>query len=112
MSSLQIACNLTASDLAAVRERYRTAASQYAAIARISDDLADIALTGDKTVLRALLDEMIARERACCPFLAFDVAESSEGFRVNLRVLDGPELAQGILHESVAAFFPGATVLD
>jgi len=110
MSSLPIACSLTASDLAAATERYRAAASQYQATARIRDGQAEIALTGEKTTLHELLTEMIARENACCPFLTFDVTQTAGGYAVRLGVLDGAGLEHGILRESVAAFFPSATV--
>lgn len=111
MSSLPIACSLTASDLAAIKVRYRTAASQYQATARIDDDHADISLTGDKAILRELLTEMIEHESACCPFLAFETAESNLGYDVQLRVLDASGLEHDILRESVEAFFPSATVI-
>lgn len=111
MSSLPIACTLTATDLAAVKERYREAASQYQATVRVSNAAANISLTGDTTALKDLLDEMIARESACCPFLNFDVEETATGFDVQLRVLDTSGLERGILHESLNAFFPAATVI-
>lgn len=111
MSSLPIACSLTASDLAAVKEGYRTAAGQYQATARISEDHADISLTGDKPALQKLMAEMVTRESACCPFMAFDIAESARGFDVRLSVLDASGLERGILRESVATFFPSATIV-
>jgi len=110
MSSLPIACSLTASDLAAVQERYRAAASQYQATVRISDDHAHISLAGDKAALGELLNEMIERESACCPFLAFNVEDTANGFDVRLGILDAPGLERGILRESVEALFSGATV--
>lgn len=112
MSRLPIACTLNATDLAAVKDHYRAAASQYQATARIDGDHADISLTGDKPTLQELLDEMIARESACCPFLAFGVEETPTGFDVRLSVLDASGLERGILAESVNAFFPAATVVD
>lgn len=111
MSSLPIACTLTASDLAAVKERYGAAAGHYRANVRISGDHADIALTGDKPALHELLNEMIERESGCCSFLAFALAETAHGYDVRLSVLEGSELAHGILSESVAILFPAATLL-
>ena len=111
MSSLPIACSLTPADLAVVKERYQAAASQYRATARISDNHADITLTGDATQIRELLTEIIERESACCPFLTFDTTESDEGYVVRLSVLDGSGLERSILRESVTAFFPEATLI-
>ncbi len=111
MSSLPIACSLTSSDLTAVKERYRAAASQYHATARISGDHANISLSGDKPTLHELLTEMITRENACCPFLTFDVGETTTGFDVRLGVLDAPGLEQGILREMATILFPTATLM-
>lgn len=108
MSGLPIACSLSASDLAAVKDRYRAAAGLYQATARISDNHADIALVGDNAPLRALLDEMVERESACCSFLRFDVTETTDGFNVRLSVIEAAGTESDILRESVAAFFPGA----
>jgi hypothetical protein len=54
---------------------------------------------------------MIERENACCPFLSFSLAESNAGYDIRLTVLDGSGLEDGILRESIDAFFPGATVI-
>jgi len=110
MSSLPIACSLTALDLTAVKEHYRAAASNYHATARISDDHASISLSGDKAALGALLAEMIERENACCPFLTFDITETDEGYDIRLRVLDAAGLERDILSELVAALFPTAAL--
>lgn len=107
MSYLPIACGLTASDLATVKARYRAAANQYQATARINDGHANISLTGDKTALHDLLTEMIERENACCPFLSFEFTESTTGYQVQLTVLDGSGLDSSILRESIATLFPG-----
>lgn len=112
MSNLPIACSLTASDLAAVKERYRAAANQYQATSQINDGHANISLTGDKTALHDLLTEMIERENACCPFLSFIVTESDTGYDIRLAVLDGSGLEASILRETVATLFPGATSID
>jgi hypothetical protein len=109
MSNLPIACSLTASDLATVKQRYHAAASQYRATARIRDRHADISLAGDKAALRSFLDEMIERESDCCSFLSFSVTESSNGYNVRLTIVDGAGLEDSILRESVATFFPAAT---
>jgi hypothetical protein len=111
VSHLPIACTLTAPDLAAVKERYRVAASHYRATARFNHDHADIELVGNTSALGELLTEMIARESACCSFLAFDCVESDVGYNVRLRVIDASGLANDILRESVATFFPTAVVL-
>ena len=112
MSNLPIACSLSRENLAAVKERYRAATSHYRATARISDNHAEISLTGDKTAIRDLLTEMIERENACCPFLSFIVTESSAGYDVQLTVLDGAGLEDDILRESVDTLFPGSTSID
>ncbi len=112
MSHLPVACSLTATDLAAVKARYRAAASHYRATARITDNHAEISLAGDKTALHVLLTEMIERENACCPFLSFTVTERNAGYDVRLNVLTSSGLEDDILRESVNAFFPSATWLD
>ncbi|MGH9175453.1 MAG: hypothetical protein ACRD1H_13900 [Vicinamibacterales bacterium] len=109
MSSPPIACTLSPADLAAVQNRYRDAAGSYQATVQI-DDGATIRLTGDKPALRSLLDEVIARERACCSFLTFDVAESRDGYTVRLGVNGAAGLEESILRESVATLFPGAVL--
>jgi hypothetical protein len=112
MSSLPLACSLSAADLAAVRERYHDAAGRYQAAARLDGEMAFIELTGDKPELRALLDEMIEREGACCPFLTFDLAETPDGFRAALGVVGGAGLEDGLLREVVDTLFPGASSID
>jgi hypothetical protein len=106
MSSLPIACNLSASDLVAAKQRYRAAADRYQATIRISDDHADIALTGDKPALNELLAAMIERENACCSFLVFDVAETAGGFDVRLGIVDGAGMERDILTEAAGILFP------
>lgn len=110
MSSPPIACTLSAPDLAAVKERYRTAADHYRATARLIDTSATITLTGDRTFLRSLLDEMVERESRCCAFLTFNITESSAGFEVILRTSNESELTPHVLRESVATLFPTAGV--
>ncbi len=110
MSSRPIACSLSASDLASVKERYLEASSDYRATARIIDDHADISLTGDKAALQELLAEMIVRENACCPFLTFGVHGTATGFDVRLDVRDADGIERGILREMVAALFPVAVL--
>ncbi len=110
MSSLPIACSLSDSDLAAAKASYEAASSQYHASARISENHADVVLTGDKTAIHALLSEMVERERACCPFLTFEIEETAGGFAVRLGVISASGLETGIVQESVATFFPAATM--
>jgi hypothetical protein len=109
MSSLPIACTLNATELAAVQDGYRTAASHYRATARIGNDRAEVTLTGDKTTLRPFLSELVERESACCSFLTFEIDETADGFDICIRTDDADQLGHGILSESVAIFFPTAS---
>jgi hypothetical protein len=110
MSNSPIACTLSITDLAAVKERYREAANHYHATAQLTDASAVISLTGERPYLRSLLDEMVARESECCTFLTFGIAETHAGFEVELRVSGDHEMAFDALRESVTTMFPTASV--
>jgi|GEM_PF-6665912 len=112
MSSLPIACTLSAPDLAAVKERYRMAAGQYQATARIIGNTAVISLSGERAFLQALLDEMVERESACCAFLTIGVTSTQTGFDVELGLSEPIDLATGLLNESVMTLFPAARIDD
>lgn len=104
-----LGCSLDPAALAEVRSVYAAAAARYAASARFEDDRALVELRGAKGPIRALLDDMIAREAGCCPQFAFEVAETADGFQVEVRLSGASE--RTALRQAVATFFPSATVL-
>ncbi|HUG13556.1 MAG TPA: hypothetical protein VMM78_00945 [Thermomicrobiales bacterium] len=102
------ACTLSPAELAEAAGQYARAAAMYHGTVAYADDGALVTLHGDKGFLAALLDEMIAREGACCSHLQFVVAEAQGGFDIRLHVDGDPELAGAILRQTVSVLFPGA----
>lgn len=84
MENLPIACTLTHDEMAKAKEEYRTSQHLYQAKARIEGSTAIIDLQGEKGPLGRFLQAMIARESKCCAFLAFDLSETRDGFRLQL----------------------------
>ena len=79
LDNLPIACSLEAAEL---RERETTLRTQFRSGVVETEELADgyaFRLSGDANSVR-LVAELIAAERACCPFLKFElVAEPNMG---------------------------------
>ena len=108
MTDQPIACGLGAADRAEVAAGYARAADRYRATVRFEEDRARVTLRGDTSSLAALLDEMVAREAACCSFLRFDRRDTADGYRVDLAVDAARELARPLLEEMVGVLFPAA----
>jgi hypothetical protein len=110
MEHVEIACTLQASELAEVRQRYIDAASGYAATARIVAGRASVTMKGEPDALRALLAEMIERERHCCAFLDFEVEDADGQYIVHLTAQVPADEATPLLEAMVSTLFPGAVV--
>ena len=73
LDNLPIGCSLTTAEL---RERESTLLARFRSEVVETEELADgyaFGLSGDADSVR-LVAELIAAERACCPFLTFEVA--------------------------------------
>ena len=110
MAHIDIACTLPTPELAVVQRRYAEAAAGYTATAHIADGRASVRLDGDRAVLRALLTEMIERERQCCSFLGFDVEDAPEQLIVHLTAQVPADEATPLLEAMVATLFPAAVI--
>ena len=83
-----IACSLTSAEF---RARESTLLAQFRSVVVATEELADgyaFHLPGDRKTI-ALLAELIAAERACCPFLRFEIQAEPNHGPVFLRVI-GP----------------------
>src|SRR5262245_37188634 len=92
-------CSLSEEELAAQRRRAERLGPFVTDVRRVGGRL-DVDLTAD--VDRALLDELVATERRCCPFFDIDVA--ADGRRMTIGVHD--EQDAGAL-DALARFFAG-----
>lgn len=110
MSESLMGCSLSTEQYVNVTEVYARAARIYIATVEFIDDRATIDLCGPKVPIRALLDDMIAREGDCCTHFQFDVTEMGDGYRVELSVPSASEIAPAALRQAVPAFFPFATI--
>lgn len=110
MEHVEIACTLAASELADVRRRYVDASSNYSATACIVNGRASVSLKGERAALRALLAEMIERERHCCAFLDFAVEDSADHCVVYLTARVPADEATPLLEAMVSTLFPGAVM--
>lgn len=106
MSEQAMICTLSQADLERVTARYAEAAEHYEASIRFEGAEARIRLRGGKRQIGALLDEMMVRERACCPFLRFVPEETEDGYNLRLGVTGASGLERPLLREAVQTLFP------
>jgi hypothetical protein len=82
---LPVACSLSSAEL---RQREVTLLAQFRSAVTAIDELPDgyaFRLPGDRKSI-AVAAEMIAAERECCPFLAFELAAQANAGPVIVRV--------------------------
>ena len=103
MSAPPIACMLTGQDLeqrvAWIADLNRRSLQKTARA-----DL-QLTLTYDRSALKKV-EQMVEQERACCPFLTFDI--QSDRHRVNVRIV-APEDAREVADEVFKQFTGNAT---
>lgn len=112
MSNAIPRCTLDASGQADARARYTSVADRYTATVAFTDDEAWVELRGQKPELRALLDEMIAREAGCCAHIHFAFTETAGGFAGTLHVSGAPGQERSVLKATMPALFPNAAVVQ
>lgn len=107
MTDLPIACTLSQGELAKVKEEYRASQHLYQANAHFDGNAAVLLVRGEKEPLGRFLRSMVAREAQCCAFLAFDLAETADGYRLRL---GSDSLDAQSLRIVVEMLFPSATL--
>ncbi len=99
-TDLPIACSLDATEL---RERLaKMAALGHETLVQVDDEGSRVRLRfAARPGIEARLEQIVAEERRCCPFLTMHIAVG--GGAATLQV-EAPQGAEGILSELVAAF--------
>jgi MerR family transcriptional regulator, copper efflux regulator len=101
MEPPEIACSLTAVDLPARLEEWRTLLSSV--VERV-DIEGGVRLRLEPGVSAAAVAGLAARELECCPFFSFGLFMSSRGLVIEVRAPEGAEaLVTALLGEAPAA---------
>lgn len=108
MTEYVYTCTLGPEELRDVESLYERAAEFYQGTVVYKDSRALVTLCGDRERIAALLDDMIARESACCTHLRFEPAETADGYSVKVRVFGEPDIAGAVLRATVPLLFPAA----
>jgi hypothetical protein len=92
---IPVACRLSNDEL---RAREATLLAQFKSVVAATEKLADgyaFRVPGDEKSMRIVL-ELIVAERACCPFLTFELAANPNMGPIDVRV-SGPAGTKGFL---------------
>ena len=99
-SETPIACSLGAADYRKRLEQIRAIGREALVGAEDRDDAVRLVFDDDASI-RARLEEIVAAEAACCPFLDLQIGQSPEG--ITLTIAAPPEAAP-IVRDLVGSF--------
>jgi len=99
-TELPIACSLTAAEMSTRLSEMRAVGERALLSSQSTGEGALLRLRpGAQT--RARIEELVAAEKECCPFLDFELSEREDALELTIR---SPEAGRAVVQELVSAF--------